>query len=276
MVVAFIAPLAVQVVLACAGTGIRVVAAERNDPARQSFGPVWDWLRRRVFPHAALVTANSAGALTSLATFVPDHKLALTPNPLPEPATGPVIDNGGRMILAIARLHRQKGLDVLIAATAMAGNDLAGWHVAILGEGTERPALEAQAEALGLGNRILFAGAVADPTPWLRGAAIFALPSRYEGMPNAMLEALSFGRPVVVTDASPGPLQWVEDGVTGLVVPADDARALAAALVRLARDDDLRHRLGAAAARRMAAARQNDDALARWEVALGWRQTVPA
>jgi len=73
------------------------------------------------------------------------------------------------------------------------------------------------------------------------------LPSRFEGMPNALLEAMAAGLAVVVTDASPGPLEVVEDGVNGLVVPSDDAQALAVALERLAANSALREQYGAMA-----------------------------
>ena len=274
--VAFVAPLAVQCVLAATGTGIRIIAAERNDPARQSFGRIWNALRRIAYPRAALVTANTEAALTTMASFVPAQKLMLTPNPLPEAVAGTAATSDPRILLAVARLHRQKGLDVLLDAVAEAGAQLAGWRVVILGEGQERAALQGQAAALGLADRVVFAGAVPDPAPWFRAAAIFALPSRYEGMPNALLEAMAYGRPAVVTNASPGPLRWVEDDVTGLVVTAGDAHALATALIRLAGDNDLRRRLGDAAAARLAVARRSDDALARWAIALGWQEVATA
>ena len=96
------------------------------------------------------------------------------------------------------------------------------------------------------------------------------LPSRVEGTPNALLEAMSCGLPVVVSDGAPGPLELVEDGVTGLVVPVNDAAALAAAMRRLASDGELCCRLGAAARARVS---EYDlpRALVAWESVLGLR-----
>ena len=85
-----------------------------------------------------------------------------------------------------------------------------------------------------------FQGFCADPQPFLLQAGVFVLPSRFEGMPNALLEAMAAGLAVVVTDASPGPLEVVEEGVSGLVVPSDDPYALAEALDRLVVDPELR------------------------------------
>ena len=76
---------------------------------------------------------------------------------------------------------------------------------------------------------------------------MFALPSRYEGTPNTLLEAMSHGLPVIVTNASPGPLEYVLDDATGLVVTPDDVDQLANALMRLATSDELRRGLGASA-----------------------------
>jgi glycosyltransferase involved in cell wall biosynthesis len=87
-------------------------------------------------------------------------------------------------------------------------------------------------------------------------------------MPNVLLEAMSRGLPVIVTNASPGPLELVEDGVSGLVVPVDDAAALAAAIRRLAHDAHLCRRLGEAARARVAE-HELPRALEAWEAAIG-------
>ena len=94
---------------------------------------------------------------------------------------------------------------------------------------------------------IRFEGFRSDPLVFMHRASIFALPSRFEGMPNALLEAMAAGLPSVVSDASPGPLEMVSDGQQGLVVPSDDVIAFAAALQQLMLDRDLRHRCGVAA-----------------------------
>ena len=94
---------------------------------------------------------------------------------------------------------------------------------------------------------VRFEGFRSDPLVFVRRASIFALPSRFEGMPNALLEAMAAGLPSVVSDASPGPLEMVRDGQQGLVVPSDDVIAFAAALQRLMLDGDLRHRYGVSA-----------------------------
>ena len=115
-----------------------------------------------------------------------------------------------------------------------------------MGDGPERTALENQALSLGISEVVSFAGFRTDPLTFMQQAAIFALPSRFEGMPNALLEAMAAGLPSVVSDASPGPLEMVTHGEHGFVVPRDDWRAFSKALEQLMLDLPLRERQGAA------------------------------
>ena len=182
------------------------------------------------------------------------ERLALLPNPLPGvPAT--VVGSGASTatgFITVARLVPQKGLDVLIAALPRLSGAATAWPVTLVGDGPERGTLQQQAQDLGVSDRLQFMGFRPDPERFLADAAVFVLPSRFEGMPNALLEAMAAGLAVVVTDASPGPLEVVEPGVSGLVVPSDDPIALAAAMQELAADPERCRRMGAAARARIA------------------------
>lgn len=269
--VAFVGPSAVLLVAAAMGTGIRVVAAERNDPARQSFGRLWDRLRRWAYRRADRVTINSTGAAVALSNIVEPDRLIHTPNPMPIPLDGPRANIPNPSILAVARLHPQKGLDVLLAA--FADLDRPTWNLLIVGEGNERAHLSAQSQALGIDDRVLFTGAVPNPADYFRAADIFALPSRHEGTPNALMEAMSYGLPAVVSDASPGPIDLVANETNGLVTPNEDVAALTHALRRLIDDPALRETFGTAARTTMETRRRNDDAFARWDAAIDFSGT---
>lgn len=264
--VGFVGPTAALVVAAAIGTGVRTVAAERNDPARQSFGSIWDRIRMLAYRWADRVTVNSRGAVESLSGFVASDRLMLTPNPVPDASDGPAAALGEPTVLAVGRLHRQKAHDVLLDAFARAA--LPGWQLVVLGEGGERAALNRQAGALGIAGCVRFEGQVADPAQYYRAAQIFVLASRHEGTPNALMEAMAYGLPCIVSDAAGGSLELISDGGTGIVVPVDDAAALAAALQRLAADAALRERLGTAAKAAITARRERDDALVRWDAAI--------
>lgn len=147
-------------------------------------------------------------------------------------------------VLGLGRLEAQKGFDVLIEAHARLGRpDL---DLLLAGEGSARAALEGLVRARGTGDRVRFLGSTDRPASLalLRGAAVVACPSRFEGLPLVCIEALAAGRPVVATAVNGIP-ELVHDGETGLLVPPDDPAALAAALARLLDAPELAARLAA-------------------------------
>lgn len=132
---------------------------------------------------------------------------------------------GALKLLAAGRLVEQKGFDLLLEAVSRCRN--MALQLTILGEGPLRVALENQVHALGVSDRVQFAGFQANPYPFFRDADAFVLSSRYEGFPNVVLEALACGTPVIATPA-PGGVREILDGVPGCVV-ADDISAAALA-----------------------------------------------
>jgi glycosyltransferase involved in cell wall biosynthesis len=146
-------------------------------------------------------------------------------------------------VLGLGRLETQKGFDVLIEALARLE---AGVDLLLAGDGSARAALKAQASARGLGERVHFLGATdrATTVALLRGAALLACPSRFEGLPLVCIEALAVARPVVASAVNGIP-ELVRDGETGFLVPPDDAGALAAAIGRVLADPDGAARLAA-------------------------------
>lgn len=260
--VGFVGSTNVLLALASLRLGMRTIISERNDPDRQPLPGLWNRLRRLVYPLADVVTANSAAAIEALARFVPRKKLAFVPNPVRESNSTDIAAKTQPTILAVGRLHPQKGFDVLLEAFASVRRGNPEWRLVVLGAGALESSLKEQARALGVESAVDWKGFVADPFPWYRAADIFVLPSRYEGTSNALIEAMSRGLPAVVTDAVSGDL--VTDGATGLVAKADDVAALAAALERLMRDPDLRRRLGEAARAKLAGHRP-EQAVAAWE-----------
>ncbi|MEU8759819.1 glycosyltransferase [Streptomyces sp. NPDC048659] len=158
----------------------------------------------------------------------------------PEPAPGPGADGtAGPLVVCVGRLCRQKGQDVLLAAWPAVLDAVPNARLVLVGEGPDGETLRAAA-----GPSVRFAGAVADTAPWYREADLVVLPSRWEGMALAPLEAMACGRPVVVGDVD-GARESLPPGheETCLVPPGDPA-ALAAALGRLLGDPGLRRSLG--------------------------------
>jgi len=138
------------------------------------------------------------------------------------------VPEGARVLLAVARLTRQKGIDVAVRALPELPDDTV---LVVLGEGPERHALTELARELGVERRVFLLGRVPDVAAWLRRASALAHPARWEGFGLGVLEAMLAGLPVVATRVSSLP-ELVADGETGFLVPAGDAAALARALAR--------------------------------------------
>jgi glycosyltransferase involved in cell wall biosynthesis len=146
-------------------------------------------------------------------------------------------------------MTREKGFDLLLKAFQRSRLAESDWHLAIVGDGVERAALLEQAISLGIANALTLPGHVKDVGRWLAISDIFVLPSRYEGFPNALIEAMQMGRACVSFDCPSGPRDLVEDGHNGLLIKAEDVDGLSSAMQLLASDPELRCRLGAEASR---------------------------
>jgi glycosyltransferase involved in cell wall biosynthesis len=142
------------------------------------------------------------------------------------------------VLLTLSRLHEKKGLDILLAALTQ----LPGCIAWIAGDGPLETDLKALAIKLGVADRVRFLGWRTDRGALLGAADICVLPSRWEPFGTVMLEAWAAGTPLVAA-ASQGPSELVEDGANGLLVPVDDAPALAAAIRRLITEPALKARL---------------------------------
>jgi glycosyltransferase involved in cell wall biosynthesis len=190
--------------------------------------------------------------------------------PAVEPPVPPV------RVAFVGRLLEDKGVRALIEAHRILRRDGAAVELLLAGEpDPENPTSipRAELEAWAREPGVTWAGHVADIGDLWARSHIAVLPSRREGLPKSLLEAAACGRPMVATDA-PGCREVAIPDRTGLLVPVDDAPALAAALSRLAADKDLRARLGAEA-RRLAVERFSATAIGAQTVAL-YRSLLPA
>jgi glycosyltransferase involved in cell wall biosynthesis len=222
--------------------GVRVVAVE------QLFTPPFSRSQRRFKKLASLRLDAHVAVGERLARQIeaevglPDGFIRTIHNtvadvhedPLPRPVDGPIVGT-------VARLAPEKGLDVLVGALP----DLPGVTAVLVGAGPERERLEALAAEAGVSDRVLITGWVSNARARLEWFDVFALPSRYEGLPHAILEAMLAKRPVVASDVG-SVREIVIDGVTGILVPPDDGKALSEAIARLLENSELARRLGEA------------------------------
>lgn len=156
--------------------------------------------------------------------------------------------NDGIVILASGRMvSRQKGFDVLLHACARLQLPRHLWTLWMLGDGDDLASLKALATELGLDERVRWWGMQTNPFGFYRASDIVALPSRFEGFPNVLLEAMALGKATVSSDCHTGPRELTCDGEYGLLTPINDAAALAAALDSLLSNPEQRAQLGRAA-----------------------------
>jgi|SRR3989344_3599336 len=144
---------------------------------------------------------------------------------------------------AISELHKIKGLDTLLTAWSKFIKKRQA-RLVIIGEGEEKTNLENMINKLGISDSVVFKGQVDNARQFLSGFDIFCMPSRSEGMPYALLEAGLAGLPVIATSVGGIP-EIIENGLNGILVPAENAEILFSSLILLAEDEDLRKRLGA-------------------------------
>jgi glycosyltransferase involved in cell wall biosynthesis len=148
-------------------------------------------------------------------------------------------------IVAVGRLEHQKGHDLLLRAFAQSG--AARDHdLVIVGRGTRETGLRRQAAELGLTDRVKFIGFTENPWAWVSKARLFVLPSRWEGFPTAVVEALACGAPALVTSCDFGPAEIISHGRTGWIVPPEDPAAFAGAMTHLLSQPELRAAFAAA------------------------------
>jgi len=165
-----------------------------------------------------------------------------------EPIYHPWVFDKIPIISSVGRLSRQKNHQLLLEALSLV-RQKQRVRLWVVGDGEERARLQALAEALGLGEDVFFWGFQTNPHKYVARSAAFVLPSLYEGFPNALIEAMAVGVPVISTNCPTGPSEIIEHGHTGLLVPVNDARAMADAILCVIQDQRLAQTLAANALR---------------------------
>lgn len=246
-----------NVLLAIAAAGLKnlmTVGSEHIHPPQIRLAKPWGVLRAHLYGRLSAMTALTTESAHWLHRHTRARHVRVIPNaatwPLPAQAPHLPLPSGSgerRLLLAVGRLHAQKGFDILIPAFGRLARDLPDWHLVILGEGPDRKALEEQIAAIGLTDRVSLPGRAGNVAQWYEAADLYVMSSRFEGFPNTLAEAMAYGLPAVSFDCDTGPRDIIRHEVDGLLVPAGDAAALEAALRRLIVDPALRKRFAARA-----------------------------
>lgn len=227
---------------------VNVGASAANVPKlREKLMP---FLMRLFYPWADGIIVNSHGVAEDLIKHIgiSAEKVRVIYNPVVTPElftrAEETLDhpwfapNEPPVILGVGRLNKQKDFTTLIKALALVRREHPT-RLIILGEGEERPNLDALVAELGLEADVALPGFVENPFKYMKRAALFVLSSRWEGLPNALIQAWALGTHVISTDCPSGPSEILESGKWGKLVPVADVEALAAAITAALNEADV-------------------------------------
>jgi glycosyltransferase involved in cell wall biosynthesis len=218
------------------------------------------FLVRLLYPKATRIICVSHGTQQDLVTnfHIPAEKCLVINNPVDivrvmdlarEDVLHVWFQQDVPIICTCGRLTVAKNFPLLLEALKLALSEQP-LRLVILGQGGDRSKLETYAKTLGISNQAAFLGFQPNPFKYMAKSTSFVLSSSWEGFGNVIIEAMACGVPVISTNCPSGPEEIITDGENGLLVPVNDARALASAMLRLLRDETLRKRLSEAGQKR--------------------------
>lgn len=225
----------IYVILALLGTKIPVYVSERNNPWVMPDVKITRFLRKIAYPFATGVIFQTEMAKSFFSTRIQKKGIVL-PNPvdasrIPAPYEG----EREKRFVAVGRLEPQKNFPLLIRAFAEFNKEIQGYKLTIYGEGREREKLENLIKDLGMQYNIELPGRDKDVLNKINNAAAFILSSDYEGMPNALIEAMCMGMPVISTDCpSGGPRELIQNDINGFLVAVNSEKNLLDAMLEVA------------------------------------------
>lgn len=256
VVISFVDLTNVMTLLATTGLKLPVIVSERIDPTAYAhrLSRLDHSLRRLTYPRADWIVVQTHRA-AKFFDLTLGSRIVTIPNPVPASDLAAQPDrpsaDGRFRVICVGRLDHQKGFDILIESFFNLANEFQHWDVVIFGEGPERPNLQAGIRAHGLEGRIRLMGVSRDVAREMANSHIAGFPSRYEGFPNALAEAMAVGLPAIAFNGVSGVEDLVVSGESGLLVDWDQratknpARSFAAGLRQLMMSAELRTRLGA-------------------------------
>ncbi len=207
------------------------ICSERNDPTKRS--KLMQFILRRIYDGCDMLVCQSA-KVADYYENVPKEKKVVVPNPVDFSRYPERVPEGDKKcIVGVGRLRDQKNFRLLIDGFALISDRYENVNLVIYGEGSQREELERRISELGLEGRVELPGASRQVLMDIRDATVFVMSSDYEGFPNALVEAIAVGVPVISTDFSTGIARDIIKEDVGIVIPCGDKNALANALETL-------------------------------------------
>ena len=241
VVVSFVARINIITQLATLGLRTNLVVSERNDPKHDGRSWMVNVAARILYPRVSKVVFQTQRAQSYFPYL---HNTCLITNPIT--VTTVARESSVSKIVSVGRLTAQKNQQMLIDAFAKIASLFPKYTLEIYGEGELRSALQMQIDRLNLQDRVSMPGNVLNIHERIMDAALFVLPSDYEGLSNALLEAMMMGLPCISTDCA-GSDEYIRHGQNGLLVSVGDTEELSAAMHKMLADRAYARSLGVAA-----------------------------
>lgn len=239
-VVAFMAQICLVTGFACRELKTRLIQSERIDPAAVGRGKIYEAILNYVYANGDVTVLQTKRARDYFPEKVRKNSVII-PNPIAVKCTA--AECRRKRIVTAGRLTRQKNQAMLIEAFAALREKNPEYILDIYGEGPLQVELQAKIDALGLNGVAVLKGNVPNIHEEMADAEIFVLPSDFEGLSNALLEAMMMGLPCIATNCA-GCDEVIEDGVNGLLIPVGDTQALEQSLLQLVNDEKYARRIG--------------------------------
>lgn len=223
-------PLTLYAVPACVGLDTKVIISERNDPEHFGGRAIVKYVSRFMMKMADGFVFQTEEAESF---FSPDKPSSVIPNPLSSQGLPKPHLDGTRKkeIVAVGRLNPQKNQKLLIGAFSKIANKYPEYQLIIYGEGVLREELESLIRRSNMEGRIKLPGVVANVVNRIVDSSVFVMTSDFEGMPNALMEAMSIGLPCISTDCPcGGPRYLIKNNFNGILIPVGDEEKLINAL----------------------------------------------
>ena len=207
------------------------VCSERNDPTKRS--RLMQFILKKIYQNSDCLVCQSA-TVSDFYSNVPDSRKKVIPNPVDFSKYPERVSEGEKKrVVGVGRLREQKNFRMLIDSFALVAEQHSDVDLVIYGEGSQREELERRISELGLEGRVELPGASRQVLADIRDATVFVMSSDYEGFPNALVEAIAVGVPVISTDFPTGIARDIIKEDVGIVIPCGDKNALANALETL-------------------------------------------
>ena len=228
-----------------------VIGSERVYPLKYPMNSIWQTLRKYLYYYLNVLVVQTSKSSHWFKHNTYARNITIIPNMCAErlDSFGINIDpdliwpSDINVLLGVGRLHYQKGFKDLIKAFSNIALTNKGWNLYILGEGEERSQLQNLISLNNMNDRIFLIGNVGNIDDWYKRANLFVLSSYYEGFPNSLIEAMSYGLPVISYSCDTGPQDIISDGIDGFLVPTGDVVLLQKAIFKCINDPSLRYKL---------------------------------